>query len=504
MASLNFPSAQLSYADNFSVKISHEQLQSIAKTSFYTHNSPLAEKIHQASQFLLLPWRKSAQFIGSSLQSRPGANKEDVSCLRSRPVRFLMGVTGFLMLIASIAFAILTLPVHLAALCAYRSRHLMGYIDNSDKSRIPTPSALSLESPLHVRTHNVGFVLETMSITGDLRPVCERAHEIAESVLQDPYQPDLMIFNEAFHEDGSRILCEKLKKQYPYMISGVLPTASGFNSGELVVSKYPILDVQFHCLEHNIGIERLAPKGLIRVTIQTAEGPVHVYSTHTQALLGKERAEARRKQLIQISAILKKDFEDKIPQILMGDLNTSEITAWGEAPPYPSLETPVLNQMNDDFVDLYLNDHPYNGCRVVGLENKPKFLSSDNQRMGVALPEPTGSWYIGPFAEPTTFLSENVFKHNRKVGYGLPGAKGPFIGSKAKVESPVTWGTTQWRTHQAANTARFDYILVPRHCSHLLDGQVEIRRVVVPTNAQSAPSDHLPVDGLIYIKKKAK
>jgi len=501
MINLTFPFPKLNYPDNYSVRISGEQLKGLAKTAFYTHTSPTAEKIHRASQFALIPWKKSCQLIASSLQPRPGAKKDDGSYLTSRPVRSLMGVAGVLMIIGSTAFAILTSPVHIAALCVYRSRPVISYIDNSDKTKPQVLPKLLQEQPFHVRSHNLGFVLETMSIIGDLRPVCERAHEVADNVLNDPHQPDLILFNEAFHEDGTRILCDKLKDQYHYILSGVLPSGSGFNSGALVASKHPILDVQFHCLEHNIGPERLSPKGVIRVKIQTAEGPIHVYSAHTQALIGKDRADARFKQLIQIDSLMKKDFEeDHIPQILTGDLNTSIITAWGESniADENNPELKVQKQLNNSFVDLYLNDHDaYNGLRTSGT---PQFLNSDNQRMGLSgrLPEPSGSWYIGPFAEPTTFLASNVFNHNQKDRqknqYSAPPANG------IKVEAPATWGTGQWRTRQPANTSRFDYVVVPKHCASLLDGRVEIRRIVVPEGAQSASTDHLPVDAVIWRK----
>ena len=499
MYNINYPSARLKYADNYSVSISEEQLSSIAQTSFYTHSSPIAEKIHKASQFLLTPWKKSIQLVGSSLQPCPGSNKDNISCLKSGPVLFSTGVAGFLMMIGSVALAIFTLPVHIAALCAYSSRPVIGYIDNSDETTPHNLPKLSQEHPLHLRTHNLGFVLETMSITGDLRPVCERALEIADNVPNDPYQPDLMLFYEAFHEDGTRILCNKLKNTYPYIISGVLPTASGFNSGALIAGKHPILDVQFHCLEHNIGPERLAPKGVIRATIRTDKEPIHIYSAHTQALIGKDRAEARYKQLLQINALMKKDYEeDHFPQILMGDLNTSVITAWGESnvADKNNPEFKVLVQLKKCFLDLYLRDHDaYNGLRTSGT---PQYLDSDNTRMGMRglLPEPSGSWYIGPFAEPITFLASNVFKHNlrdrQKNKYNAPREHG------INVESPATWGTTQWRTRQTANTSRFDYVLVPKYSSNLLDGRVEIRRVVVPEEAQSASTDHLPVDAIIW------
>lgn len=488
----SMPSAQTMYADDYSVKLTKEQLQSAAKDHFSTHTHHTAEKIHQISQFLLLPWRKSAQLIGRSFQSRPGANKEDVTCLRSRPIRILMGIGGFIGLICSVAIAILTSPVHLAALIAYKFRPVMGVIDNSKKIDSAALCPMTEEKPFTVQTHNLGFIIETLSITGDLRPVCERAKGLAESIKNDSYLSDVIMFQEAFHEDGTHILCEELKSQYPYIISGVLPTASGFNSGTLVMSKYPIEDVHFHCLEYNLGPERLAPKGMMRIKIQTAAGPMHIYGTHTQAILGKDRANARILQLLQIYNIMKADFEnDGIPQILVGDLNTSVCTAWGEDnmadPRNP--ERAVQEVLNKCFKDLYLNDHdPRTGLRT---QDKAQYLASDNTRMGLpenALPEPSGSWYVGPFATKSTFLNASVItkgEMDRKMHkYTAPPIKEIRV-------APPTWGTKEWRNQQAANTARFDYVCVPDYCKNLLDGNVEIRRDAVPPNVQSAHTDHL-------------
>lgn len=486
------PSAQLSYADDYSVTLTKEQLQSLAKDHFSTHTSNAAEKIHQASQFLLLPYRKSLQLMARSFQSRPGANKEDVTCLRSRPIRILIGIGGALGLVTSIAIGILTSPVHLAALIAYKFRPVMGVIDNSGKAKHPELSPMTDQQPLTVQTHNLGFIVETLSITGDLRPVCERARGLADSIKNDPHQSDVIMFQEAFHEDGTRILCEALKDQYPYMISGVLPTASGFNSGTLVMSKYPIEDVHFHALEYNLGIERVAPKGMIRIKIQTANGPMHIYGAHTQALLGKDRANARTLQLLQIYNIMKTDFDkDQIPQILVGDLNTSICSAWGEDtmvdPRNP--ERNVQAVLNKCFKDLYLNDHDQRtGKRTQG---DVQFLASDNTRMGLqadTLPEPSGSWFVGPFATKSTFLTKSALnkkeRDRAKEKYKTPMMQG------IDVAAP-TWGTRQWRNHQEANVARFDYVCVPDYCTGLVDGNVEIRRDVVAHNIQSAHTDHL-------------
>ncbi|MCD6040342.1 MAG: sphingomyelin phosphodiesterase 3-like [Gammaproteobacteria bacterium] len=516
MPKIYYPSAAYYYSDTYSVDISQDQLNSIGTPVFTTHRDPIAEKSHHFSQFCLIPWRKSAQLLGSAFQSQPGANKDN-SIVRARPFRILVGVVGILSLSVSAVIALVTLPVHLAAWAGYKSRPVISYMNvNKDKQASPLSqideeksallvAEMTAEKPLHVRTHNLGFVLETMSIVNDLRPVSDRANEIAAAILGDEYPPDVICFQEAFHEDGSRILCNKLKDKYPYIVSGVLPTATGFNSGEMVVSKYPIANIHFQRLQHMLGPERLTPRGILRVQINTKQGPLDIYNVHTQALLGKDRAKAREKQLEQIKKIMKEDFEQRGHlQILMGDLNTSTLTAWGESNgTHDNPEQGVQQQLLEGFEDIYLRDHiSLQGYRTI---DTPKFLKSDNNKMGVGdLPEPTGSWYIGPYAASTTLINSQMlaYKERDQKKHDYTFASG------VKVENPVSWGTKAWRKKQPANTARFDYILFPRYkdkdgqsISSQLDGRAEIRRIVVSSNAQSAPSDHLPVDAQIWRKK---
>lgn len=504
MGRISFPVAQLSYHDHYFVKINEAQLKKMAHSSFTTHCNSTAEKIHQASQCLLLPWRKSLQMLGKALQPAPGANKDQRSIGFSRPICILRGMGGVFGLLTSIAVMILTSPVHFAAAIAYRSRPVMGYIDNFVKMTNHDVKLSSSENDaahhVRVRTHNLGFILETLSTTGDLRPVCERAKGVVESIRKDLYQPDLIMFQEAFHEDGVRLLCEGLKNTYPYMLTNVLPTASGFNSGTLVMSKYPIMDAQFHCLKHNLGLERLSPKGMMRVKIQTAQGQMSVYGAHTQAILGKDRSEARAKQLDQIHTIMKADYEnDQIPQLLVGDLNTSVVTAWGEnnIADENNPEKKVQDKLKSLFSDLFLKDHDATtGERSFG---GAKYLKSDNARMGVELPEPSGSWYVGPFATANSFLAASVIEMGKrdriKYNYSAPVIKSKDVSIKAPA-----WGTKDWKNEQLANTARFDYTLVPKYCQNRIDGRAEIRRGVVASSVQSADTDHLPVDVEIVLK----
>lgn len=494
------PSASLSYPDDYKVILSNDQLNALATTSYTTHKNPTSEWLHKASQFCLLPWRKSLQFFAYSLQSRPGENKEDRSIFRSKPASIARGFLGILFLTVSAVFGAITLPIHLAALFSYKSRPILSYINNSSQNN-ESKSKMSQESPLHIRTHNIGLVIESMGIVTDLRPVKQRVNEIADNILKDKHQPDVICFQEVFHEDGARELCNRIKTQYPYIITNVLPTASGFNSGAMIASKYPLRDVHFHCLANNIGIERLAPKGVLRVIIDTDKGPVAIYNAHTQALLGKERANARYLQIEQIKTIMATDkLNTPMEQILVGDLNTSSINAWGENNIIDTNnpEAPVQKKLHEEFEDIFLKDHDQlTGNRCSG---QPRFLSSDNKRMEVEhLPEPSGSWYVGPVAKPDTFLATQALKRNEE-DKKVHQYTAPPVPGKNSIKTDSLWGTGTWRQTQPADTARFDYVLFPLYKGERskLNGLAEIRRIHAPKEAQSAASDHLPIDALVY------
>ncbi len=117
--------------------------------------------------------------------------------------------------------------------------------------------------------------------------------------------------------------------------------------------------------------------------------------------------------------------------------------------------------------------------------------------MNVDLKEPTGSWYYGPFAEPGIFLS--LKEYLEKWWYQLP-EPNQYI----ELGKPL-WGTPQWQKEQRA-TARFDYILVPRDDEQAIkrektiEGICEIRRPCVAEDAQSASTDHFPIDARIWIQ----
>jgi hypothetical protein len=489
------PLASPLYPTQYKFEIDRSILHELKSSSFHTHLSDCAEKLHWVSEMIFLPVRWNAQLLGHVIEPLPGANKDHP--IWGLAIRVSSFVLWILILPLAAVSAILAFPLRCID---HMYRPIASYIDNSSATRGKTKTTeellLTQEHPLHIRTHNLGFVTSTMSLLGDLRPPIERAKELVKSILGDPFKPDIIFFQEAFHEDATRLLSEGIQQEYPYIVHSVAPQISGFSSGALIASKYPIEGIKFQRFDHIPPPESMAPRGIIRAHLQSTQGTLLLYSVHTQALIGEERAKARFHQLEEIRQFMELDAAQNPNslQILVGDFNTSRLTAWGEDNCIPSgqAEEAALQRLSHYFDDLYLRDHdPLNGKRISG---NPKYLDSDNRLLNETLEEPSGSWYSGPFADPGLILSTKMrydrWKHSRPA-------------PKRVEEIPTSssgWGTAAWHCQQVANTARFDYILLPKARAKKLEGRVEIRRVIVPKATQSAPSDHLPVDGTIWVQ----
>lgn len=486
----NIPSAQAFYPKHYSIQLDKNDLNGIGSEKFRTHRSIHAQRLHKLSEALLLPGRLAVQLLAKAVQPLAGKNKEKPAI---GVLTRIGAITGCLFLLpVVIPSLLLSLPLRRIE---HHLRPAVSYLKGPD---IVGRRAIELtpEKPLHVRSHNIGFVTTSMSTSGDLRSPVKRAHELVESINGDPEQPDLIFFQEAFHEDGVKVLCEGIQKSYPHIIHSVAPHFSGFNSGAMVASKYPIEEVEFKTFAHMLGPEKASPRGVIRVKVATNKGPMYLYGVHTQALIGQDRAESRFRQIKDLKDWMAEDLRKfpNISQVVLGDFNTSRLTAWGEdaLEPKGQSEEKVLNRLNEEFDDLFLRDHdPKTGKRI---KDQPEYLPHDVKRAGYALEEPQGSWYHGPFADPGPVLTRKMRKDREKHQTPAPAPVEGLVGKATK------WGTKEWQKEQRANTARFDFILLPKNDGlKKLDGRVEIRRVIVPEGVQSASTDHLPVDGRIWM-----
>lgn len=492
------PTAGHLYSHNHKIEVEPKQLAWLESKRYKTHTSIHAERLHQVSEALFLPARYNMQLFGRIFQPCPGANKGN------RAWQIAMRVAAFVLWLITIPLALISALIAFPLRCIdHAFRPAISFLNNSAsviaRKKTQADLVLTQDNPLHIRTHNLGLVSTSFSIVGDLRAPEVRARELVESIVMDLSKPDIIFFQEAFHEDATAILCEGIKQEYPYIIHNVLPQISGFNSGALIASKYPIADVKFQRLSHMIGPERMSPRGIIRVSLKSNHGPIFLYGVHTQALLGEERAKARYEQLEEIRQYMENDA-DVTPnalQVIMGDFNTSRVTAWGEdnLKPKGQAEEKTYKRLQDYFDDIYLRDH--NEVTGQRTEGEAAYLPVDNERLSEPLLEPSGSWYLGPYAEPGFFLT--AAKRLDRLFYDRP----PPRPAKGIDVPKSTWGTRTWRKEQTACTARFDYILLPKSKGQAkLDGRAEIRRVFVPQEAQSAPSDHLPVDAKIWIKQE--
>jgi len=468
-----------------------------------THINKCADILDRVSKLFMLPGEFNAQMLAKVIEPHAGKNKHQVLS------GIIIRIVSFALFLISLPFAVFTVPIGMVLRAIEHTyRPAMCYTDNSGtkeaKAKKISELELSKEKPFTIRTHNVGFVTTSMSTTGDLRHPVERARELVNSINNDPAKPDVIFFQETFHKDASKILREGIKNEYPYIIDNIAPQISGFNSGSMVASKYPISHSKFNRFAHMLPPESMSPRGVTRIVLESPKGPLLLYGVHTQALLGERRAIARYMQLIHLKHLMEKDKETytNAMQIVCGDFNTSRINAWGEdnIDPRNQAEAQTLQRMDDFFDDVYLRDHvDRNGARTYG-EPEPIYLKIDNLRLGLAenaLQEPRGTWFHGPFADPGCLLNGKMrydrWKHNRDNPKPLEGL----------FKQKCTWGTPEWHTDQTANTARFDYILLPKN-QKSLDGRAEIRRPWVPKGSQSSSSDHLPVDGRFWLNTLAQ
>jgi endonuclease/exonuclease/phosphatase family metal-dependent hydrolase len=485
--------AHLIYPNEFNVKVENQQLDQIGKDAFTRFTSGHGKRLHQVSEFILLPTRWFLRMSSFIVEPSPGENKGNK--IRDAFVRG----GAIVAMVVLIPFAIPSVIIGFTLRAIdHLTRPFLSY--HKKESAITQPE-LSEDKPLHIRTHNVGFVPAFMRVANDLRDTNQRAKELVSEIEKDQAAPDVICFQEVFNEDATHTLVEGLSQKYPYIIHSVAPCLSGFNSGAMIASKHPILEFDFERFQHMQGPERLSPRGIVRFRLGTPEKPILIYSIHTQALIGEDRAKARLEQLKRVAELMDADHKNEpgTPQVLVGDFNSSRVTAWGEdnLNPGGQAEEKVLNYIAGEFVDPFLKDHD----EVTGVRkmDEPMFLEADKQRLGLTtLTEPSGTWQHGPAVEGTlVYKSVTAYNNADRKKNKQPA---PVKVEEIKGLEKVTWGTPEWNKEQPAKTARFDYCLFRKRQGEkqALDAHVEIRNI---GGNQSAISDHAPVDAKIFLAR---
>ena len=484
----SIPRAFLFYPKTFSVKITKEELKSCATKTFETHLCQSARCAHLFTEKLLfLPFYAFIHCQAYAVQPCPGSGKETsqwkknfIQCI-SRVGCVFTFFPGMHSLIWGLTLRLWT----------HTERPFVQYLHTPHKKE---SLFLHQTKPLHVATHNVSFTPSSVNIKMDLRPPLKRAQELAESLLEDPDPPAVLMIEEGWHEEALKILCTKLQSIYPHILHSVAPGFWGMSSGIALFSKHEVEEIQYVRFKNMPIPHNIPPRGYLRVLFTSEKGPLYIYGgVHTHSMCDYQSTRARKAQLKQLAEGVAEDakMEPGSLQIIMGDMNTTAIDMYGhDNKTQPEGE--VWRQLQDDFYDLFLADHdPISGLRTRGV---PYFLKSDNQRMGLSLEEPCASWYDGPFLrepEKTAILSqmrEDLSEH--QIAF-------PLMATGKGVSKTPSWGTSGWFEEQMALNARLDAILLPKKSP--LQGFAEIRRIVMKKGSQSPASDHLRVDALLWL-----
>jgi len=176
------------------------------------------------------------------------------------------------------------------------------------------------QDTLHLLTWNIFLLPKMVSDPSRIT----RANLIADTLLNSEY--DIIIFEEAFHRKARTVLSEKLKKQFPFQIGPAFDKKNQVlgNSGVWIVSRFPIdsvTSIRYKDLGH---ADMFTKKGVMLIQGNFNGHRFHLAATHAQAQDAMKYQKKRFKNYEQIALMLDKYKEDKVPQIILGDLNTEK------------------------------------------------------------------------------------------------------------------------------------------------------------------------------------
>lgn len=137
---------------------------------------------------------------------------------------------------------------------------------------------------------------------------------------------DVILMQEAFSSSRTGML-NQLAQQYPYQTH--VPIGSGYNlfdSGVLVLSRYPIVKTAEMIYPDCTGTDCFADKGVIYAEIIKNGKAYHVTSTHTASFDTNEARALRQVQFQQIRQLINQQNIPSFDAVLMGgDFNVNKL-----------------------------------------------------------------------------------------------------------------------------------------------------------------------------------
>lgn len=138
---------------------------------------------------------------------------------------------------------------------------------------------------------------------------------------------DVIILNEAFINKD--VLLSKVKESHPYVSTLGRQFYTPFDSGVIIVSRFPIIKHDTEHCKMRRGFDFWAAKGIVFVRLKVDDQrTIDVYGTHLQAGAKKSHQAARASQSDQVARFILKNSplaETERPVVLAGDLNMGPV-----------------------------------------------------------------------------------------------------------------------------------------------------------------------------------
>ncbi|AYB31609.1 sphingomyelin phosphodiesterase [Chryseolinea soli] len=149
-----------------------------------------------------------------------------------------------------------------------------------------------------------------------------RAAAIGKILAQSDY--DIIVFQEAFHQQARHQIHRYLDAVYPYQAGPANRKllSCRTNSGLWIFSKYPITGSHAIIFKNRSGIDAFSRKGGLLAEITVDHQPIQIVGTHLQS---SGRDWIRHSQCVEFYHKLLKEYgRPYVPQIICGDFNINK------------------------------------------------------------------------------------------------------------------------------------------------------------------------------------
>lgn len=145
----------------------------------------------------------------------------------------------------------------------------------------------------------------------------DRAKQISKTMIENEY--DIIVFQEAFHQQSRKILAKNLKDKYPFQYGPINKSGIKTNSGIFIVSKIELELLATTKYNDCSGIDCWAKKGSGLFEGKFNGNTFQILGTHLDSG-NQEKREMQYRQLY--SKLIKPNHTEGVAQLLCGDFNT--------------------------------------------------------------------------------------------------------------------------------------------------------------------------------------